>query len=328
MKERIFCKMCKTQTDLTIDSFSRYHLKKYHNIGMKEYYDMFIRKDGEGICPECGKETKFESYYREYRHFCSVDCGKSSKLTTEKISKSFEKRDVKKEAKKRSKTVIKKYGVSHISKLDTIKKKVKKTCLDKFGVETNLLTKECHDKRWDSLNNNKETINEKRRNSWTEEKINIAFDKREKTCLDKYGVKNVSHLECVNAKIRKTNEEHGRWLSKDEYSLFYSYQLLVRRLSRKWYKQLFDNFDGCDYYTREKLICNNEFDLDIHKNNNVLQPTVDHKISVYWGFKNGISPEEISNINNLCVCSRSTNSKKNFKCEEEFKELLEHECKY
>ena len=40
-------------------------------------------------------------------------------------------------------------------------------------------------------------------------------------------------------------------------------------------------------------------------------PTIDHKISVFNGFINNISPEEISQLENLCITKRTNNSKKN-----------------
>lgn len=328
MKEKIFCELCKTQTELTIDSFSRYHLKTEHNISMKEYYDLVIRKDDEGICPECGKETRFGSYYKGYRKFCSAKCGKSSDLTREKISKSFDGRDTKLEAKKRSRTVKERYGVSHISKLESIKEQKIKTCLSNFGFESNLLTKECHDKRWESLNNNKEVINKKRKKWWTKDNIDSVNNARIETCLCKYGVESVGQIELVKEKIRKSNEDSCRWLTEDEYSEFTKYSYKVRNLSRTKYDELYESWDGCDYYTGEKLILNDEylkFNPDKHVTCNLYQPTVDHKISILYGFVNNIYVDEISDISNMCICGRKINIFKNFKCEEEFKELLINE---
>jgi len=57
-------------------------------------------------------------------------------------------------------------------------------------------------------------------------------------------------------------------------------------------------------------------------NSNVKQPTIDHKISVKYGYVNNIDPLEISSSQNLCICSRSTNSSKNYLTEEEFMEKL------
>ncbi len=42
-------------------------------------------------------------------------------------------------------------------------------------------------------------------------------------------------------------------------------------------------------------------------------PTIDHKISVHYGFINNINPEEISSLENLCLTKRRINSKKNSK---------------
>ena len=59
IKHKIFCKCCNTQTNYVIDVFARWHLKKYHNMTMKEYYDRFLKKDGEGIGVVCQKQTTY-----------------------------------------------------------------------------------------------------------------------------------------------------------------------------------------------------------------------------------------------------------------------------
>lgn len=51
-------------------------------------------------------------------------------------------------------------------------------------------------------------------------------------------------------------------------------------------------------------------------------PTIDHKKSVHYGFINNISPEEISNISNLCITKRSINSTKRDMIESEFKTIF------
>lgn len=42
---------------------------KIHNINVKEYYDKFFKKEGEGICPISGKETTFISLNEGYRNW-------------------------------------------------------------------------------------------------------------------------------------------------------------------------------------------------------------------------------------------------------------------
>lgn len=50
------------------------HLKNDHKISQKDYYDKYLRKKDEGICPICGKETVFEKLSKGYRKYCSVKC--------------------------------------------------------------------------------------------------------------------------------------------------------------------------------------------------------------------------------------------------------------
>ena len=47
-------------------------------------------------------------------------------------------------------------------------------------------------------------------------------------------------------------------------------------------------------------------------------PTVDHKISIVYGFKNNTPPEEISKIENLCITKRKINSSKSHNIESDF----------
>ena len=70
------CKICNEKHDL------RTHLK-VHSITSKEYYDRFIKKPDEGICPVCGKETKFLGITKGYRTWCSNKCHQNDLTATE-----------------------------------------------------------------------------------------------------------------------------------------------------------------------------------------------------------------------------------------------------
>ena len=59
-----------------------------------------------------------------------------------------------------------------------------------------------------------------------------------------------------------------------------------------------------------KQYIKNNFMLD---KNDPSYPTIDHKISIFFGFINKISVEEISRIENLCLTKRILNLKKNHK---------------
>jgi len=95
-------------------------------------------------------------------------------------------------------------------------------------------------------------------------------------------------------------------------SLVREYRNEVKNLTKKAKKELLENWNGYDFYDNEYIKDN--FNLDpTHKN----YPTIDHKISVHYGFNNNIPSKEISKLDNLCFTKRTLNSIKNKKCYEE-----------
>ena len=67
------------------------HIKYYHKneTTIKDYYDQYIRKNGEGICSECGKATKFIRFSFGYNRFCSYKCLNNSPETKQKKEQSY-----------------------------------------------------------------------------------------------------------------------------------------------------------------------------------------------------------------------------------------------
>ena len=86
--------------------------------------------------------------------------------------------------------------------------------------------------------------------------------------------------------------------------------------TKKWKKELLKNWNGKCYYTDIQLI------TDKTQYNHPLYRVIDHKLSVAYGFKNNILPCIIGHLNNLCVCSRYINGRKNFRTEDELKDYL------
>jgi hypothetical protein len=77
-----------------------------------------------------------------------------------------------------------------------------------------------------------------------------------------------------------------------------------------------------EFYTNEKLITNEEFrknNPNKQLNTNLLQPTIDHKLSIFYGFNNEIPANLIGFIDNLCICSRLSNCQKQKKIEFQYK---------
>lgn len=82
-------------------------------------------------------------------------------------------------------------------------------------------------------------------------------------------------------------------------------------------KELFENWNGMDYYDNEYIKDNTNLDY-----NDPSYPTIDHKISILEGFKKSYTFEFISSINNLCITKRKYNNLKGTKSEIEFTNKL------
>lgn len=148
------------------------HIKLSHNMTSKEYFDKFHRQDGDGICIECDKETKFLKLSKGYRKTCGKKCG--SKMTRRLFFEehgyyndfSFSGNVAMCKA-----TMIERYGNDSLSSLEFVKEKRKKTNVERFGVECN---------------------------------FNIPFFQKD-SCLKKYGVESVAHIPGVKESRIKTN---------------------------------------------------------------------------------------------------------------------------
>ena len=126
----------------------------------------------------------------------------------------------------------------------------------------------------------------------------------------------------VKVKRRKTNEENGIWLPVHLKSAWSKFRMDCERFTNKAEKIIFDLWDGYDYYDGEYIL---EYRKLHHTDPKY--PTMDHKISLFDGFKQGISAEIIGNIDNLCITKRGINASKSRRSEKEFKKFLKDEKK-
>lgn len=110
----------------------------------------------------------------------------------------------------------------------------------------------------------------------------------------------------------EVNFNNKRWSL--DYNNYLIYRRRVKLLTNKVKMELLEEWNGYDYYDNEYIKEN----LNLHYNDR-LYTTIDHKISVLNGFNNGLSPEFISNINNLCITKKYINSKKSNLNYNEFK---------
>jgi hypothetical protein len=139
-------------------------------------------------------------------------------------------------------------------------------------------------------------------------KTQQAKDKAKATCEKRYGVSNGANSEIAKLKhyILGNMPEPGKETE------FRKYRKQVEKITVKNKKAL--KLSEFCYYTGLKIY---------HKcwYNDAVKATIDHKISVIYGFENSISAEEIGSIDNLVWCAKIINTYKRDLTEEQFKAL-------
>jgi len=139
------------------------------------------------------------------------------------------------------------------------------------------------------------------------------------TMIKKYGVKYSLQNNEIKKKfmlkiddtVKKTNitkVQRGVMVDYDNFSSFKDYRKLVDIETRRNKKLLYEEWNGLDFYDNEYIGEN----LNLNYRDK-LYPSIDHKISILNGFLDDIDPYSIGNITNLCITTRTNNSKKNSK---------------
>jgi hypothetical protein len=267
-------------------------------------------------CEICGceKNIRYQDYNKNLKtldYYCCKKCSieKQKIILQEKygVDNILKLKEIREKSKL---TIMTKYGVDNISKSIIIKNKKKETCLKNYNVEYPSQSQQIIEKM--------KTTNLEKYNVNHYSKTDECKEKMKTTNLERYGVEHYTKTDECKEKMKTTNlERYGVEFysmcntyknircNKDK-SQYDNYRLSVDRLSKKNIIIIFENWDGYDYYDNEYIKEN--FNLNPnHKN----YPTIDHKISVHYGFINNISIEEISKLSNLCVTKRTINSSKN-----------------
>lgn len=197
------CKICGKETNGYVGLVSHLHL---HNISSKEYYDKYLKKDKEGYCLECGKETLFKGIRHGYRDFCCCRCSTLNKKTQEK----------------RINTNLERYGVKSTIQLQSVKDKIKETNLKRLGVDVPAKSKIVQDKMaktnleryghkapMQSKQIQEKTVktNLKRRCVEYPGQSEEVKEKIRKTNLKRYGAECTLASEIIKEKIKETNLE-------------------------------------------------------------------------------------------------------------------------
>ena len=182
-------------------------------------------------------------------------------------------------------SMIDKYGVDNPGKCDTSISKRKLTCLEKYGSEYSVNSEHC-------------------------------IEKSKNTIMERYGV---HYMKLDEFKFKGTDKsnatkiKNGFVIPDENISEWKKYRKNVRKLTERNRVELFKIWNGYDYYDNEYIKDNFHFE-----HTHQMFPTLDHKISIIHGFKNGLKIEEISDISNLCITKKMNNSSKSFRTEEEY----------
>jgi len=170
------CGICgKVFTEKTIAP----HLRTAHNrISSKEYYDKYVKKEGEGVCRVCGKPTKYLTLGKGYKPHCGATCAQRDpelrdRVKETRLSKNGDEwnKDYKE---KYNKTCQERYGQDSTNQLKTVQEKKTNTRMTKFGTYHN------------------------------EYKKTYAA-----TCLERYGVASTNQLDEVKQKKAETRTRNS-----------------------------------------------------------------------------------------------------------------------
>lgn len=275
---------------IRINSKNFNHYKKHiHDLKNNEFYEIDIRH----ILPTSHQKIKVKcdvcehisnKPYREYLksfnnkgfYCCSPKCA---------ISKNKE-------------TNLKKYGCENSFQSEEVKDKIKETNLLKYGVEFPTQSKDIREKI--------KKINLERYGVEYPVRLDSVKNKIRETCIERYK----SSCFLSSEEMKKIRIESGTKIPDGLKTEYESYRDRVRYLTDKIRYDFFENWNGYDFYDGEYIK-----DNFIYSPSHKMYPTIDHKISIHFGFINKIDPEIISDISNICITKRGINSSKCSKCE-------------
>lgn len=117
--------------------------------------------------------------------------------------------------------------------------------------------------------------------------------KSKETFIRKYGVDHPMKLDKFKYKGQyksyTTKVKNGVIIPNDKLTEWELYRRKVRKLTERNRETLLNNWNGFDYYENNYIK-----DNFIYDHTDPRYPTLDHKISIMYGFKNNISAEIIS----------------------------------
>lgn len=266
-------KSCKTLGGLST------HIRNQHkNVSLKEYFDRWMKEEGDSSCKACGKETCFKSLRIGYSICCCKACeNKNGQNSRQKafmkkygVSNPFQLESSKKKSRE---TCLANWGVEHQMRSNVVKSKVSKTNLAKYGVVTPFLNPDIRKKSIDTCMKNygvhnpfeSNVIKEKIKDTMTKTygadhmaRSPELLEKKKRTMVNRYGVDSYSKTDSYKKKIKTTcMTRYGVTnVSQDvnihEKSLKNSFRLKKYKDTQIWYQGSYE-LDFLERYYDEHI---------------------------------------------------------------------------
>lgn len=291
----------------------------------KEIYDIF---HGCTLCENCLSETKFNSYIKGYNSHCkkcrqqqggkkALEKAKSTNMIKYGVNHPMQNDEIKTKKvlntdysnindkiqstciekygdifqrtkmfhEKREATCLERYSVNNVFQTSEVKTKIIITKLEKYGVEHHMKSIEFIDSIYAPSMMKKYGV------AYTFQVLDI-IEKCKQTNISKYGVDCIFKSSIFQNQIRLSKEASNIWLplsAKNDYEL---YKFLVCRESEKEYLKMNVNFE-----LRKSRTYLDAYELD-------------HKFSIFNGFKQNIPFQIIASKHNLELIPWEENAKK------------------
>lgn len=229
-------------------------------------------------------KTKLERY--DDPHFNNMAKNKQTCLQKYGYDNVFKVPEIKE---KINSTNLEKYGTIHVTQNEEIMNRVKQTNLNNYGVE------------WSFQSENNKS---KSKATWMLNygcHVSCAAEIKEKIRTTKL-IKDENGLNSWD-RARISNENKGKWMPLEEWSEFKLYLRDVWNITKQQSLDVLENFEK--------------------RGRNSGEYHIDHKYSIFQGFKDNIPAEIIGSIVNLEMLESRENMSKNIKCSVTKEELYE-----
>ena len=200
------CELCDSKFK-SLSGLSKHIWQKHDFISIKGYYDKYLKKESEGVCPVCFKETSLKTlqdgYHKYHRECISKD--KQFRIQIENIC-------------------LEKYGVNHVAQVPEFIKKSQETLFSKTGYKHALQVPEIKEKVSGPNNYNWNSNREEVFAPYTERFYDKTFRgqiKKEQNNIDPISgqiLKKEADLHHIDYNKQNDRRENLIWLNKSTHA--------------------------------------------------------------------------------------------------------------